>query len=152
MSRHLAKQLVNKAVSGDLRAWKCLFEMMETPEWKSMNETIQQSVDGNSALERIRQRLAQIRARIDASNSQDPDTFAGNFRAELITSREVESRSREFSALPIPTRRDFVGAQCPLGRSRIWPGPPLRRWQTHTAHLMMYRRVSQFEFSPLTPA
>ena len=67
-----AKQLVNKAVSGDLRAWKCLLEMMETPEWKTMNETI--SVDGNSAREIIMQRLAQIRARMDATDSRDPDT------------------------------------------------------------------------------
>jgi Family of unknown function (DUF5681) len=69
-----AKQLVNKAVSGDLRAWKCLLEMMETPEWKRMNETIQQSVDGTSARERLEQRIAQIRARMAATDSRDPDT------------------------------------------------------------------------------
>jgi Family of unknown function (DUF5681) len=69
-----AKQLVNKAVSGDLRAWKCLLEMMETPEWKTMNETIQRSVDGNSARERLMQRIEQIRARMDATDSRDPDT------------------------------------------------------------------------------
>jgi hypothetical protein len=69
-----AKQLVNKAVSGDLRAWKCLLEMMETPEWKTMNETIQRSVDGNSAREILMQRIEQIRARMDATDSRDPDT------------------------------------------------------------------------------
>jgi Family of unknown function (DUF5681) len=69
-----AKQLVNKAVSGDLRAWKCLLEMMETHEWKRMNETIQQSVDGNSAREILMQRIAQVRARMDATDSRDPDT------------------------------------------------------------------------------
>jgi Family of unknown function (DUF5681) len=68
-----AKQLVNKAVSGDLRAWKCLLEMMETPEWKTMNETIQRSVDGNSAREILMQRIEQIRARMDATDSRDPD-------------------------------------------------------------------------------
>jgi hypothetical protein len=66
-----AKQLVNKAVSGDLRAWKCLLEMMESPAWKSMNETIQPSVDGISAREIIMQRLAQIRARKDAADSRE---------------------------------------------------------------------------------
>jgi Family of unknown function (DUF5681) len=69
-----AKQLVNKAVSGDLRAWKCLLEIMETPEWKRMNETIQQSVDGNSAREIFMRRIEQIRARMDATDSRDPDT------------------------------------------------------------------------------
>jgi hypothetical protein len=69
-----AKQLVNKAVSGDLRAWKCLLEMMETHEWKRMNETIQQSVDGISAREFVMQRLAQISARMNATDSRDPDT------------------------------------------------------------------------------
>ena len=66
-----AKQLVNKAVSGDLRAWKCLLEMMESPAWKSMNETIKPSVDGISAREIIMQRLAQIRARMDAADSRE---------------------------------------------------------------------------------
>jgi Family of unknown function (DUF5681) len=69
-----AKQLVNKAVSGDLRAWKCLLEMMETHEWKRMNETIQPSVDGTSALEILEQQLAQISARMATTDSQDPDT------------------------------------------------------------------------------
>jgi hypothetical protein len=69
-----AKQLVNKAVSGDLRAWKCLLEMMETPEWNTMNETIQRSVNGNSVRERLMQRIEQIRARMDATDSRDPDT------------------------------------------------------------------------------
>jgi|ERR1019366_2550947 hypothetical protein len=69
-----AKQLVNKAVSGDLRAWKCLLEMMETQEGKRMNEITQQSVHGNSAREILMQRIEQIRARMDAADSQDPDT------------------------------------------------------------------------------
>ena len=69
-----AKQLVNKAVSGDLCAWKCVLEMMESSAWKRMNETIQQSVDGISAREFVMQRLAQIRARMDATDSRDPDT------------------------------------------------------------------------------
>jgi Family of unknown function (DUF5681) len=66
-----AKQLVNKAVSGDLRAWKCMLEMMETPEWKTTNETVQQSDDGNSAREFVMQRIEQIRARMDATDSRD---------------------------------------------------------------------------------
>jgi Family of unknown function (DUF5681) len=74
-----AKQLVNKAVSGDLRAWKCLLEMMETPEWKRMNETIQQSVDRTSAREILMRRIEQIRARMDATDSRDPDTPGDGF-------------------------------------------------------------------------
>jgi hypothetical protein len=38
---------------------------------KSMNETIQPSVDGISAREIIMQRLAQIRARMDAADSRE---------------------------------------------------------------------------------
>ena len=48
----------------------------------------------------------------------------GILEPNLIPSREFESRSREFGALPeIPTRRDFVGA----GPRPHWPGPRLRR-------------------------
>jgi hypothetical protein len=42
----------------------------ESPAWKSMNETIPPSVDGISAREIIMQRLAQIRARMDAADSR----------------------------------------------------------------------------------
>lgn len=69
-----AKQLVNKAVSGDLRAWKYLLEIVDTQEWKRMNEITQQSARGTSAREIIIQRLAQIRARMDAADGRDPDT------------------------------------------------------------------------------
>lgn len=74
-----AKQLVNKAVSGDLRAWKCLLEMMETQEWKRLNEVTQQSEHGNSARAILRQRLEQIRARMDADDGRDLDTPGKEF-------------------------------------------------------------------------
>ena len=39
-----------------------------------MNEITQQSVHGNSAREILMQQIEQIRARMDAADSQDPDT------------------------------------------------------------------------------
>jgi hypothetical protein len=66
-----AKQLVNKAVAGDLRAFKHLQQMMETPEWKKMAEQLDPAVPVTSPGDRIMQRLREMRERTEAYEREE---------------------------------------------------------------------------------
>jgi Family of unknown function (DUF5681) len=67
-----ATQLVNKAVSGDLRAWKYLFTIMETLEWKKLIETVEPGANGEDPMEIVRRQLDLIHARL-AANREPPE-------------------------------------------------------------------------------
>jgi Family of unknown function (DUF5681) len=59
-----AKQVANKAASGDFRSLKFLFERMDSPAWKAMHETEYPS-QTEDARERVTKRLEQVRQRLE---------------------------------------------------------------------------------------
>ena len=65
------KQLVNKAVGGDLRAWKHLIQVTETPEWKKMAEQLEPQQQVDSPGDRIMQRLREMRERKEAYEREE---------------------------------------------------------------------------------
>ena len=66
-----AKQLVNKAAAGDLRAMKLLLEIMETSEWQSMKVEAQNIENGDSPRERLKARMEQLAANLDRAKGCD---------------------------------------------------------------------------------
>jgi hypothetical protein len=71
----------------------------------------------------------------------------GILEPNLISSREFESRSREFGALPeIPTRRDFVH-RARLAAAAL-AGAGLRHWQSYTALLTMCGSLLSLSLRP----
>jgi hypothetical protein len=59
-----AKQVANKAASGDFRVLKFLFELMDSPAWKAMHETEYPSLT-EDARERVTKKLDQLRQRLE---------------------------------------------------------------------------------------
>jgi hypothetical protein len=74
----------------------------------------------------------------------------GILEPNLIPSREFESRSREFGALPeIPTRRDFVGRRARLAAAALAGAAAASLASVHSAFDDV-RLASQFESPPST--
>jgi hypothetical protein len=71
----IAKQLVNKAASGDLRASKMLNDIMTSAEWKEENPT-HPELERSDARERIEERLKVLAARFEAEKAGEKQDSA----------------------------------------------------------------------------
>ena len=71
----IAKQLVNKAASGDLRVWKMLNDMMTSDEWKEENPP-NSELQRSDARKWIEERLNLLSARLEAERAREKQESA----------------------------------------------------------------------------